>query len=250
MSNLAVVSADNGNLRMETETISKNGASSKSHTSRRNFLRNTCIAFFAAGIILSGCGKDKDAPGQGESTTVFEGGTLTVTMEVDKYYEAVKSIKAYAIVYDNTVQGNVKQVEIASAPFSEGFTLNLPASPADQFLWNIFSFYPQSDYTVEYEGATPRIAEVSQFMAFNSAGNHVFELAHGIFSENNVVNFWYVNKDVKITGSKDNTTCDVTLKQGWNRVYLKWEGTTATPILKITSTIPSGVGWYFFEYVK
>ena len=43
----------------ETETLLKNGASLKSHTSRGNFLRKTCFAVWAVGIVLllSSCAK-------------------------------------------------------------------------------------------------------------------------------------------------------------------------------------------------
>ena len=42
----------NSNSKMETETIQKNGASLKSHTSRGNFLRKVCFALLIAGIGL------------------------------------------------------------------------------------------------------------------------------------------------------------------------------------------------------
>jgi hypothetical protein len=58
--------ADYSTSAMETDTISKNGRKSKSHTSRGKFLRIACFGLLAAGIIFSGCKKDKDKNGNGE----------------------------------------------------------------------------------------------------------------------------------------------------------------------------------------
>ena len=59
--------------------------------------------------------------------------------------------------------------------------------------------------------------------------------------------FWfYVDRDVQITGSTDNFTVNLNLKKGWNIVIDSWNDETKTTTL-ITGQEPPNVGWYYFE---
>ena len=62
---------------MEAETISKNGASSKSHTSRGNILRKTSFALFAIGLMICGllftsCGSRGGSSGSGSPSSAVK----------------------------------------------------------------------------------------------------------------------------------------------------------------------------------
>jgi hypothetical protein len=55
---------------MESETILKNGAESKSLMSRGNFLRKACFSLLATGIIFSGCNDKEDNPTNVTTNTI------------------------------------------------------------------------------------------------------------------------------------------------------------------------------------
>ena len=55
---------------METETISKNGASSKSRTSRRNFLSAISLALLLVSVVFIGCSKDDEKGGINNGTYI------------------------------------------------------------------------------------------------------------------------------------------------------------------------------------
>ena len=57
-----VLNAVTGKKSVETRDHFKNGASPKSQTSRENFLKKTCFALLAVGIVFSGCKKDGYEP--------------------------------------------------------------------------------------------------------------------------------------------------------------------------------------------
>jgi len=237
MNNLTIVSANDGNLRMDAETILKNRASSKSLMSRRNLLKIACFVFLAAGFILSGCKKDDKT-----STTEFEDGKLTVTMDDDGY--KVAKIVTYATAWGENSQVEY-DVEFLSTPFSNGgFTLNFPDPPATKFLFPVSSF--GSSITMEYEGATPKFTQVETFKGFDGANKYVCELAYGIWDKAVYIYFWYVDKNVTITGSNDHTTFELSLKPGWNMVFVKYEQPSGNA--KFSTTPISGAEWWFYEF--
>ena len=67
----------NSNRVMEADTIQKNEASSKSHTSRRNFFSYFVIAAFAVSAVLTSCG------GGGSSSSY----KIKMTMEKDGKFD-------------------------------------------------------------------------------------------------------------------------------------------------------------------
>ena len=60
---------------METVTISKNGASSKSRMSRRNFLGKACFALLLASFVLAGCNKENDNNSSSSNSSSMIDGT-------------------------------------------------------------------------------------------------------------------------------------------------------------------------------
>jgi len=67
-----VAGADNSRA-MESETIQKNGASPKSHTSRRNLIYLMTVVLLLMGTVFTACKKDKDDKNQTEDGVVING---------------------------------------------------------------------------------------------------------------------------------------------------------------------------------
>jgi len=84
--------AENGNVRMEADTIIKNGQSSKSHKSRVNFLRivRFCLLVAVGAITFSACKDDNNGEieypnggGAKQNAYVYINPLILVTNEVD-----------------------------------------------------------------------------------------------------------------------------------------------------------------------
>ena len=112
---------------METGDHFKNGASSKSHTSRVNFLRKASFALLAAGIIFSGCKKEKDnAPVF--DTKDFNGVIESKVVGGDEYNSKISTINAYF---------NWDKVIVTGTYSNGGFKITLPNPPSASFLYPV-----------------------------------------------------------------------------------------------------------------
>ena len=77
-----VAGADNSRA-MESETIQKNGASPKSHTSRGNLIYLMTVVLLLIGTVFTACKKDKDDKNQTEDGVVING-VRWATRNLDK----------------------------------------------------------------------------------------------------------------------------------------------------------------------
>ena len=117
-----VLCAYNGNVRMETDTISKNGRSQKNWMSMRNFLMMLCLSAF---IVFSGCDKGSSGSSDSGSGGGLSGGKVTASVK--------DGAKLNNIVSE--VVACINGEEIASGKFaSGGFTIELPTTLQAKYL--------------------------------------------------------------------------------------------------------------------
>jgi len=203
---------------METETIQKNGASSKSLMSRRNFLVTLCGALLAAGVVFSGCEKDKD---DGLVSSAFDG-KITATLE--KGGETYNYLNSKV----NKVSAEIGRDEeiLASGTYANGgFTLTLPQPTAKYFETN----GDENDAPVAGINVSDKNAKISEpikdIIAYDSVSyDYGDELYYGKVDKNSEteVSFMYADRDVTITGSsqdeyngiKYETLYSISLKKG------------------------------------
>ena len=236
-----VFNADNGNAKMDAGYHFKNGASSKSHTSRRNFIKTGCIALLAAGIAFSGCKKDEDEI----PSSAFDG-KLTAKVENAGEYPTVSKIKAL----------DWYGAEIVSAAYSNGdFALTFPQSPGAGFLKDILSTmtdiwgFVHPGFEFSFEGdVNPKWVIVDTFEAYDGSNNWVADLFYiklGNPSSTYAV-FLYVDMDVTLDGDTDqDIRIETALKKGWNTVYVTYNSTTDKEVWSTKEV--SGLKWYFSD---
>jgi len=225
---------------METETIQKNGASSKSLMSRKNFLVALCGVLLAAGAVFSGCDKDDDDK---------QAGTLVITAKVENGndYNAVISTVEARCYEDGKGRGEY-EVFASSSYANGGFTITLPATPNTKYLETLED--PPAGITVSDK--TAKIMSVSMFMPLNSKGYRVGYLSYEKEDNNSWTwaEFWYADKDVTVSGSHEGVdeedeeySFSMSLKKGWNIVYVT--ETRTVEKYEYTTTPVSGLKWYF-----
>ena len=234
------VAVANHSGAMEADTISKNGRSSKSLTSRGNFIKKACVSLLAAGIIFSGCKKDDSIP-----TSEFDG-KITANVENASEYPTVSKIVA------RTWSG----AEITSATYSSGsFTLTLPPSPEAKFLKEISSElsniigFLRIGTEFSFEGdINPKCVIVDTFEAYDGSNNWVADLLYVKLGNpsSTYTNYIYVDLDITIDGSTDeDVQISISLKKGWNTVYVTYNSTTDKE--KWSTKEVSGLKWYFSD---
>jgi len=198
---------------MEADTISKNGRSSKSHTSRENLLYHLFISFFVVSVTFTSCNKDDE----GTTTT---GSTSHFTV-LD-----VKNVENRTQFDFNEVRLTWNNVTLATAPYSNNsFKIDLSEiAPQANTLRNVVELF--KDTPLEVNNADASIANKIYIRVYQ--GNNIrfidgFDAEKGSTS----VSIWYSDSDVTITGSYTETdtgqiwtyTYNISLKKGWNFVY-------------------------------
>ena len=178
---------------MEADTISKNGRSSKSQTSRVNFLRQVCFILLVAGVILIGCKKDDDVNNDNA------GGVLKITA-TNVNYSSTKIAIVKALVYWNSEYNGSGIDAIAQTQYkNNGFTLELPATVPAKYLLLFTEEVPQ-DVNISNKNAKGMFLE-------DIVGYDKDEYSIGYFAFGDIkggidyFTFWiYADSDVTIKG--------------------------------------------------
>ena len=194
------------------------------------------IACICAGIVFTGCKKDSI-----ETSSV----SSIVAKNVDKKVDLDK-VKV-VIDYDAVVaEGNFK---------NNGFTINLPENVSNNYLEDISYEMPKG---IKVSDASAKIGFI-EIEGYKS-DEYVDDFAYGKIMLDGkkfsiVVGLYvYVDKNVKITGSYTeedgvtlNTTFSVSLKKGWNNMFVTFSGQEGsnTMTAKWTTSDPGGLEWYF-----
>jgi len=234
---------------METETIQKNGASSKSLMSRRNFLVTLSGVLLAAGAVFSGCNKDKD---DDLVSSPFDG-TITATLEKGEGYDYFnpKVNKVSAVIWGE----DYEEVELATGTYANGgFTITLPATPNAKFLNSLEMEDAPDGIIVSDKNAKVLMLNEESIIAYISV-DYENELVCGKVDKNFIttVCFVYADRDFTITGSYKEVEKgytyeehdNVSLKKGWNRMYTTATETETSEKIEVTTKPVSGVKWYF-----
>ena len=238
--------AANQSGAMEADTISKNGAISKSLMSRGNFLiRNLSVALCTLGVIFSGCSKDDDGSGLQDAPTAVIANGNTVTGSATQTSELVgyKSISA-----------NVGGITAnASIDANGNFSLVLPTPPAsslgaiDGSKNNNNKVFSLETFTISTETAGVQRSAIKNvsLQSYTETSTDISFTA---------VYFFYIATAVKVKetdtdtrdGIKVTVELNLNLLPGWNCVIatlkLGKDGKSGSFTMR-TGPVPSGVKW-------
>ena len=202
------------------------------------------IVALIVSVVVSSCEKDDGLP-------VSPVSTLDVKVEDGNDYDNI--INEVRLICYNSNNGN--PVTLAIVKYSEGgFKMNLPESIPSSVMENIVDIF-EADSKIDISKKNSKIAIEIELVAFNKNNEKI-----GYFfyckeeTDNTYVEtlLFYSDSEVNLTGKEtyENGTevWNVSLKMGWNQVFLiekdlsedKWEDT-------FTTKNQSGLKWYF-EY--
>jgi hypothetical protein len=202
----------------------------------------TMAAFICAVTVFTGCSKDED---ETSSTT-----TISATVESgSSYNSSIDTVKAMVEIDD-------VYSAIASVKYSNGgFSLSLPKTVDDQYLEKMNTDMPDGIKVSDSQAKGCGI-ELMGYKSNKLIGTFQYALSDDI-DEGNYGGYLYVDKNVTITGSYSESlwgidvkmVYDLTLKKGWNLVYMK---TTASETdysitMEISSNAITGLKWFFIE---
>ena len=221
------------------------------------------LPLFCGLLITVACSKNDDNNDEVEVTKPF---TITAVVEDgNNYDEIISQVVAMVEIYDPISFREIYD-SIATGKWSNGgFTLTLPTPPT-QFLFGIkiaIGFISESGHvdSLEISDTNARMLGLFGDGSFYAFGNYGYEepigdLFYDKSGENSftIVDFFFVDRDVTITGSFSRFCCDecgynffaynMLLKKGWNRVY--WTETDGRT--EWSTQAVSGVKWRFIDW--
>ena len=184
---------------MEPETISKNGASLKSHTSRGNFFRMICFALLAASIIFNSC-KKNNGDDNGTSFSSFSVSSLDVKVENGAAYnDLIDEVRLEA--WDCSAG---KRVALETAKYSNGgFKMDLPQSVPESVVCT--ESHVSEDVII--------IADAGDGLkAYDKDGKRIGTIIGRFENMDGMTSILYFESDVTITGNWGTRI----YKKGWN----------------------------------
>jgi hypothetical protein len=195
-----------------------------------------------ATVSVTAQANSSDVQREAKITVQMTGGALSREIAVTQASQPVDGYISGIIIGEHA---NWDQVSVSfdrgttwaiTVPVSGGkFSLTLPV-PEEKYLENLEMV--DSEYTVNPQGAKSAFADF-----YVRKGSQSTKL----YMPDEYIEFWYVDKNVKITGSStfmDNTfVFDMNLKKGWNAAGVVTEGTKTT---KIVIPLPVGNEWEGF----
>lgn len=138
---------------------------------------------------------------------------------------------------------------ISQAPFvNNGFTLNLPATLDDRFLFPMWG-EEEAEEGVTISDKEAKIFVAIEFFGFDSAGNPIGDFA--FIAESDEISYiaaWlYADRNFSMTGEIDGERVDMSFRKGWNIMYSAFNETEG---LFSTTQKPAGVEfeWSFYRY--
>ncbi|GHT44355.1 hypothetical protein AGMMS49965_19820 [Bacteroidia bacterium] len=216
-------------------------------------------ACICAGLLFAGCNKGSGGSG-------FDGviQATAVSLPPGLTADEVDIDEVKVVVH----RENGKDEDIASGVYDKGrFILNLPLIVQDKYLSPITDGLSGGVKVSDVDAKLCGRDEILAYKGENQVGElcYVKEVYYNNeddpFAEYEGMVFWYVDRDVNITGSyseiggDDNNITEsikynLSLKKGWNKVYYKQSGDKAnnTVSAEITSTELSGLTWYYRPY--
>jgi len=197
---------------------------------RKLTLNYLIIAALAISAVFTSCGKDGDKNG-GEVGVVTQ---ITAKIENAAEYGSFNMVALRA-----RYLGSLEI--LAEAEFKNGgFTLQLPEMVDEKFLRNA-PFGGSSTITISNKDA--KFLYSADISLFNSDyGNYFITFVASNETETTLSTkqYWYVDSDVNISGKEPDFSSSLTLKKGWNVVYIiihatgrgvqSWEYRSSPPV--------------------
>ncbi|GHT22929.1 hypothetical protein FACS189430_05440 [Bacteroidia bacterium] len=200
------------------------------------------IAALTAAVFVCtpACNKDDDDNGGSPVSSI------NATVENGASYNSkVDSVKAFAYVGDTWAR-----TEIAKGSYADGkFKIDLPETVPAAYLETFDEEGFPEGITVSNKQA--KRLNISSFIAYKG-GNKVGEFDYGNADETAEVFYMFVDADVTIKGSYtdddgDTEKYDVTLKKGWNEIYVTSTKSKDGKTFSFSNSKPSGLKWIFEE---
>jgi len=195
---------------------------------------------------------DKEDKDPIEDSVVY---TITAAVENGNDYK-IDAVKAFTGT-DEII--NFETGEIASSDYKNGgFTLSLPKTIENQYLELLFEEDEIPD-AIKISDVNTKFCYLL-IVAYQS-GTKAGEFEYKYLSADETVEirafYMYIDRDCSIKGSyteidEDETyrTYNVSLKKGWNIMYVYSRWTESGLRSEATSSVQSGLKWYFYEYYR
>jgi len=192
-----------------------------------------------------------DGPGEtGPPGGGFDGRIVATVVNGSNYNALISSVGVFAEF--ETPAGWWDDEQIATGTWSNGgFTVTLPTTLQDRFLFNLDDILDLDNFTVSDRTARVSMLNGLWIDAFGSNGDIIGSFWNNRETENSwaAMFFMYADRNVTITGTDQGAmwreTTNLSLRRGWNRVFIEERDSMGWELSVVTTTPISGLRWYF-----
>lgn len=213
------------------------------------------FACVCAVCCFTGCADDDDDGASANTVSAIEA-SVENGSSYNSRVDVVKALMDVDEEYDSeTGEYYFTGYEAATANYSNGsFKLNLPQSVNSQYLFSITEDL-SGDISVSDKNA--KIGSVEFILGYkNGVETGMFEYGYDTDDASAWTTHIYADSDVTVTGSESekegNTTYNyvynMSLKKGWNVVYVADAKKGNTWTITFSGKKPSGMKWIFYDY--
>jgi hypothetical protein len=213
---------------------------------KSNLLRVAVLAALMPAIICTSCNKDDDDEGGATTVTAIEG-TLTGTIPAN-----VDELRASVYWGD---EWNEYEVGKCAFDATGKFKIDLPATLDSKYLRTID--IDEDAPNVKVSNPNVKTASITSLRTFKDGERTYGNLSYIDKSAHAERIYMYADGDVTIKGSGTEKDDDwtyvydynVTLKKGWNLIYVSSEENeaTKTDTEKLSNNAPAGLKWVYYE---
>ena len=165
----------------------------------------------------------------------------------------ISKVAAYVWVEEEGVvdeYGDPKweKIELASGNYANGgFTMTLPETLDDKFLENILDSEFGDMGTANPTNAKICAIHKSEFEAYSSNGTNVGYFFHGSYYDPEIWALYvYADREVSVTADESDFLMTMSLKKGWNVVYVWYDDDDNHFISTTMPSIFQGMLWKFY----
>ncbi|GHT24190.1 hypothetical protein AGMMS4957_16800 [Bacteroidia bacterium] len=215
-------------------------------------------ACICAGLLFAGCNKEDDEDVNNSGGSGFDGVIKATAVNLPPGLTADEvDIDEVRVVFHSREDYNDEYV-VRSGYDNGRFILNLPLIVQDKYLSTTAEGLSGNVKASDVNAKGCSVKSIEAYKGENEVGELVYYKADdedpNAAAEVETIWYMYVDRDVNITGSTiddhfiaKNVKYSLSLKRGWNKVYLKLEK-TGTTSLETLRTEPSGLTWHLNNY--
>jgi len=206
----------------------------------KKLLKKLALLPLLCGLVLTSACSNDDENGNDIPTSWFNGTITATVVNGNDYNDLIDRVGVF-VEFDSNDNWINEKIAIDTWSNS-GFTITLPTTLDRRLLWQVGDGFGD---LVVVSDANAWMNDMFEIKALDNDNSVIGSFLNIRTNENSMVSAFivYADRDFTIIGTDYGDTWNISLKKGWNKVYVT---ETETSWMASTQAV-SGLRWYFAE---